>query len=146
MLAEWLEYLATIKDFEVRHAESEIDKEIPREYVTNYRATAKILKEITDPVDKISSYKVNWNVPEEVARRITYTQVHKLDNCPFCGNEVRFHYEADLCDGCHCIHCPTCNVIVDYSDQADPHNLSDTIEELRERIVPFWNNRLNRKS
>ncbi len=67
-----------------------------------------------------------------------------LQHCPFCGVDgVRFHGDAseDECDGCHHVYCPNCRVMVDFSESVDPNNALEELADLRERIVPRWNQR-----
>jgi Lar family restriction alleviation protein len=61
--------------------------------------------------------------------------------CPFCGSRVAFHEEPGECSGCHSIMCTGCQVFVDMSYIADPLNTSDTLDELRAKIIPLWNRR-----
>lgn len=60
--------------------------------------------------------------------------------CPFCGGKVEFHEEYPHCDGCHHIYCVKCGMF-DLSTAADPLNQCETIDMLREKIIPLWNTR-----
>lgn len=64
-----------------------------------------------------------------------------LKPCPFCIGPVSFHVDPEECmSGCHSILCPNCGMF-DLSFAADPENKCETLDALREAIVPFWNRR-----
>lgn len=64
----------------------------------------------------------------------------ELKPCPFCGGDVSFHKD-DECDGCHYIHCQGCDAMFDFATTADPENVRETMDDLREAIAPVWNRR-----
>lgn len=66
----------------------------------------------------------------------------ELKPCPFCGHDVKFCDCEDRMKGggCHQIACVNCGLI-DLSLGADPANIIENLQELREEIAVVWNRR-----
>lgn len=63
-----------------------------------------------------------------------------LHNCPLCRGTVSFHQDQDDCpSGCHYLQCAGCKTNFDLSEQADPDNQCQSLEDLRAKIEPLWN-------
>ena len=75
-----------------------------------------------------------------ILANVDKTQDDWLKPCPFCGGDVSFHKDEE-CPGCHLIQCGQCRAYFDFATGADPGNECETVDALRDAIVPMWNAR-----
>lgn len=55
-----------------------------------------------------------------------------LPKCHICNNQLKFHQEDDICDGCHNVWCDKCEYLIDFYGQ---DTNMDTLKETKEVIA-----------